>query len=88
MTTLGFIGINLNYDLAEVPDRAAPPVITLDGRNSPSNASTFAFDGVPWKYQSYERLAAEEIDAKGARIPILFMSSTSPRLKAGMWSIC
>ena len=88
MTTLGFIRINLDYDLAEVPDRAAPPVIAIDAGNSSSSASTFASDRVTWKYESYERLAAEEIGADGARIPIFFMSSTSPRLDAGMWSIC
>jgi hypothetical protein len=85
MTTLGSIGINLDYDLA---DRAAPPVIALDAGNSSSSASTFASYRVPWKYELYERLAAEEIGTEGARIPILFMSITSPRLEAGMWSIC
>ena len=88
MTILGSIGINLDYDLAKVPDHAAPPTIALDGGNNASSASTFACDRVPWKYELYERLAAEEIGAAGARIPILFMSSTSPRLEAGMWSIC
>jgi hypothetical protein len=81
------LGINLDYDLGEVPDHAAPPVIALDAGNSSSSASTFASDRVPWKYESYERLATEEIGAKGARIPILFVSSTLPRLEAGMWSI-
>ena len=58
MTTLGSIEINLDYDLAEVPDRAAPPVIAIDAGNSSSSASTFASDRVPWKYESYEHLAA------------------------------
>ena len=88
MTTLGSIGINLDYNLAKVPDRVAPPVIALDAGNSTSSTSKFASDRVPWKYESYERLAAEEIGVEGSRIPIFFMSSTSPRLDAGMWSIC
>jgi len=33
-----------DYDLAKVPDHAAPPAIALDAGNSTSNASTFAFD--------------------------------------------
>ena len=86
MTTLGSIGINLDYDLAKVLDRAAPPAIALDAGNIASSASTFASDSVPRKYESYERLAAEKIGAEGARIPI-FITSTSPRLDAGMWSI-
>ena len=76
--------INLDYDLAEVPDRAAPPVIALDAGNSSSSASTVASDRVPWKYESYECLAVEEIGVEGARIPIFFISSTSPRLDARM----
>ena len=88
MTTLGSIGINLDYDLAKVPDRTALLAIALDAGNSSSSASTFASDRVPYKYESYERLATEEIGAKGVRILIFFMSSTSPRLDAGMWSIC
>ena len=88
MTILGSIGINLDYDLAKVPDRAAPPDIAPDAENNASNASTFAFDRVPWKYESYERLAAEEIGVEGSRIPIFFMGSTSPCLDMGMWSIC
>ena len=88
MTTLGFIRINLDYDLAEVPDRTAPPVIALDVGNSSSSASMLASDRVTWKYESYERLSVEKIGAEGARIPIHFMSSTSPRFEAEMWSIC
>jgi hypothetical protein len=67
MATLESIEINQDCDLAEVLDRAAPPVIAL----SSSSASTFAFNRVPWKHESYGRLAAEEIDTEGARIPIL-----------------
>ena len=67
MTTLGSIEINLDYDLAEVPDRAAPPVIALDAGNSSSRASTFAADWVPLKYELYERLAAEKISVECAR---------------------
>jgi hypothetical protein len=46
-TNLGSIGINLNYNLAEVPDHAAPPVIALHARNNSSSASMFAFDRLP-----------------------------------------
>jgi hypothetical protein len=51
--------------------RATPPVIALDAGNNSSRASTFAADRVPWKYKSYERLAAEEIGADRARNPHL-----------------
>ena len=62
---MGSSGINLNYvqaygAMAE-DQRAAPPVIALDAMNSSLSASMFASDRVPWKYESYERLAAEGI---------------------------
>ena len=47
MITLESIGINLDYDLAKVPDHAAPPAIALDAGNSASSTSKFAFDRVP-----------------------------------------
>ena len=88
MTTLGSKGIILTYDLAEVPDRAAPPAIALDAGNSSSRASMIAAERGPLKYESNERLAAEKTGAEGAGIPIFFMSSTSPHLDSEMWSIC
>ena len=43
---------------------------------------------LPLKMDSYERFAAEETGALGGWTPIFFISSTSPRLEAGLWPIC